>query len=221
MPGPKPNSDTEIVEFHGERFKRYPNSPRLELRRYFTSQGGRRLHRAIWEANYGQIPEGFHVHHKDGDTLNNAPANLECLPPAEHHREHEERVTPERRVRRAEHAARIRPLTKAWHSSPEGLEWHRKHAAVMWDGFEPTTRKCELCGAEYQDHSKCGVARFCSNNCKSEWRRRAGVDDVDRKCSECGAVFRINRYARKLTCSPACASKRISRARSARVRSDR
>jgi len=52
-------------------------------RGYYTCKG-QRLHRAVWEAGHGPIPEGWHVHHRDGDRENNAPANLEALSPAAH-----------------------------------------------------------------------------------------------------------------------------------------
>lgn len=38
------------------------------------------LHRAVWQDVHGPIPEGCHIHHRDGDRSNNALANLEMLP---------------------------------------------------------------------------------------------------------------------------------------------
>ena len=45
---------------------------------------GKRLHRLIYEKHYGKIPEGYHIHHIDGDKLNNEISNLECLTASEH-----------------------------------------------------------------------------------------------------------------------------------------
>ena len=45
---------------------------------YFQRKG-RRLHRAVWEHHNGKIPNGYHVHHKDGDRNNNDISNLELL----------------------------------------------------------------------------------------------------------------------------------------------
>ncbi len=45
-------------------------------------------HRWVWYCSFGVIPEGFHIHHKDGDKLNNRISNLECLSPSEHAKEH-------------------------------------------------------------------------------------------------------------------------------------
>ena len=42
------------------------------------------IHRACWEALHGPIPAGYHIHHADGNTMNNAPENLVCLACSEH-----------------------------------------------------------------------------------------------------------------------------------------
>ena len=60
---------------------------------YFTvnlyTKGGEkrktvRIHRLVYEAFVGDIPKGFHIHHKDGNRQNNRIDNLELLHPAEH-----------------------------------------------------------------------------------------------------------------------------------------
>jgi len=47
------------------------------------------LHRSVYSATYGNIPHGWHVHHKDEDPDNNATGNLVALPMRDHvHRAH-------------------------------------------------------------------------------------------------------------------------------------
>lgn len=46
------------------------------------------LHRYVWEQNYGKIPEGYEIHHKDHDKTNWDIENLELLIAEEHHRKH-------------------------------------------------------------------------------------------------------------------------------------
>jgi hypothetical protein len=41
-------------------------------------------HKKVWEENYGEIPEGYVFHHKDGNKQNNSLDNLEILPKVEH-----------------------------------------------------------------------------------------------------------------------------------------
>lgn len=46
------------------------------------------LHRVLWEDKHGPIPDGFVVHHIDGNRWNNEPENLELLSSAQHSRHH-------------------------------------------------------------------------------------------------------------------------------------
>lgn len=208
----------EIVEFNGVKFRRYPDSKRRSDRVYFTpgiadkQRGTKRLHEEVWIAAYGPIPDGFHIHHRDGNSLNNALANLEAIPVAEHVRHHHAGVaTPAK----AAHLAKIRPLTRKWHSSPEGKEWHRQHAHNSMLAVKPTPHTCETCGNNYMAVPKPGN-RFCSNACKSAWRRQAGLDDEDRHCLICGGTFTVNRYSKKRTCSRRCAGRLQSQTKTSR-----
>ena len=50
---------------------------------------GKYLHRLIYEKYHGiTLPRNIHVHHKDGNKLNNCILNLETMSKAEHHRLH-------------------------------------------------------------------------------------------------------------------------------------
>ena len=46
------------------------------------------LHRLIWECVNGEIPNGYEIHHIDGNKLNNSIHNLELVSIEEHHKEH-------------------------------------------------------------------------------------------------------------------------------------
>ena len=43
-----------------------------------------RIHRLVYENFAGEIPKGYHIHHKDGNKQNNMITNLEALSPKEH-----------------------------------------------------------------------------------------------------------------------------------------
>lgn len=43
-----------------------------------------RIHRLVVEAFIGEIPKGYHVHHKDGNKQNNRVDNLEIIHPKDH-----------------------------------------------------------------------------------------------------------------------------------------
>ena len=45
---------------------------------YLNSSIRKRLHRYVWELHYGEIPEGYHIHHIDFDKSNNDISNFYC-----------------------------------------------------------------------------------------------------------------------------------------------
>jgi len=60
--------------------------------RVWVAPGQRTLeHRAIWEAAYGPIPPGMHIHHRNGDKTDNRLDNLVLASNSEHQHLHVER----------------------------------------------------------------------------------------------------------------------------------
>ncbi|WP_443050569.1 HNH endonuclease signature motif containing protein [Streptomyces sp. H27-D2] len=203
--------NVEAIQFRGITFRRYPNAKGWSERSYYTSggtdraNGVRRLHEEIWMAHHHRsIPSGSHIHHRDGNPLNNTPANLECLTEAEHgnHHAHARRgsCTPESYA----NLERIRPLASAWHRSEAGREWHSEHGRKVWASLAPLPHTCEQCSERYETRSRRGGERFCSGACRAAWRRASGVDDEDRSCERCGASFRVNKYHRTRFCGKSC-----------------
>ena len=50
----------------------------------YAASNGKLLHREVWKHFNGEIPEGYVIHHIDGDPSNNDLANLQMLTRSEH-----------------------------------------------------------------------------------------------------------------------------------------
>lgn len=167
------------IVWNGIPYRRYPESKNRTHRVYFQRSchvryGGKTgfLHRDIWSFyNKRSVPKGYHIHHKDGNTLNNEITNLQLVTPKEH-------ALLEKNYLKwdfKKHLDEVRPLTKKWHGSKEGKEWHIKHGKEMWKTWERIKKKCIVCGTEYETPYP-SRSKYCHPNCKATaLRRRRGI----------------------------------------------
>lgn len=146
----------------------------------YLSRGGKKLHRDVWTAAFGKIPSGCHIHHRDGNVLNNAIENLECLDSTEHlqktmRERHDQgrgsKISDETRRKAAE-----------WHRSEEGRLWHKRHAerSKSWTKWKRVEKNCLVCQKLFNAlERKSGYTQiYCSNNCKAtSYRRRKALGE--------------------------------------------
>jgi hypothetical protein len=217
---------TDSVVFNGITFRRYPLSKRESDRRYYRADGRLRkqgisyLHHEIWKAYHGEIPEGFHVHHKDGNTLNNDISNLELLPGSKHLSQHTTKRWENPTEHQLEVWKEVQDKAKEWHKSEAGREWHKQHAKEIaeHEKAKPKVKLvCAVCGKEYFVTSmRRDMSRFCSNACYAKYRRDSGIDNEDRTCVICGKTFNVNRFSKQKTCgSKECHTKAMLASRAA------
>ena len=173
---------------------------------YLNTTNRKRLHRFVYETEIGEIPEGYQIHHIDHDKSNNTIENLIAVLRSEHasyHGKHRAENYYDEMVKNLNENAR--PKAIEWHKSEKGKEWHKVHYENMKDKLhEKVDLECEQCGDEFNNISR---TRFCSNKCKSRWRRESGVDDEKRECGYCGDGFTINKYSSTKCCSKSCANR--------------
>lgn len=162
----------------------------------------RYLHREIWKDAHGEIPSGCVIHHKDGNQLNNEIENLECKQSFCHASHHGKL-----RKYNPNHLREIVHLAKEWHRSSDGFSWHSKHARDNWKKKVIHTAVCNQCEKIYEAKTlgQRKTDRFCSNKCKSAWRRASGKDDTPHICAECRKDFFCNKYNPRKCCSRSCA----------------
>ncbi len=139
---------------------------------YYYQRKGRRLHRAVWEHHNGEIPEGYHVHHKDGDRSHNSIDNLALMKGHDHLSEHMNMPD------RVEHSKKVIEIAREaackWHGSEEGLKFHSELGKENYAKRKVQTYECTFCGKEFQTKHVYpeGANHFCHQNCKMKYRRR-------------------------------------------------
>jgi len=158
----------------------------------YLSRGGKRLHRDVWKAAFGPIPKGCHIHHRDGNVLNNRLENLECLPAESHLAiSRAGRDTPEG----GWFTERARDRAAEWHSSPEGRLWHKRHAerTKSWTKWKREEKPCAHCGKLHMAlvRKSGNSGKFCSQACKvAAYRDRGKANEYARRYRERKAAER-------------------------------
>lgn len=194
------------IEFDGIKF--YPDKKGYWLGSRKDTNKPVRLHIYVWEHYNGAVPKGYHVHHKDHNPDNNEIENLELIEKHEHLSYHNN--LRDKEWARHNLAEKARPAASEWHKSPEGRAWHSKNAKANAQKIfaDKVTKTCQCCGKEYDvPKVKAEISRFCSPNCKAQWRRDVGLDNIQYPCEVCGTPIWTNKYAKKRFCSDACRAK--------------
>jgi hypothetical protein len=173
--------DTKIIsdtkqEFMGQTYWRCG----LYFQRY-----GKRLHRAVWEAHNGEIPEGWHVHHRDNDRSNNSIENLALMNGTAHLEYHSSMG--DKLPRQRKHMASINNLAKAWHGTEEGWKWHSQHAKETAAKIMPREYVCTYCGVAFMSkgYGRKTGNRFCCPNHRAAYGRMLIYGQ-----SRCGEIYR-------------------------------
>lgn len=194
-------SDGDGILFNGLWFQRDKKTGY-----YLNSTIHERLHRYVYRTCVGEIPEGYDVHHRDHDKTNNDISKLVIMRRSEHLKLHGKELTDEDRQRLRDNMNKnARPAACEWHRSKEGRAWHREHAKFCARMHEKVKKVCKCCSREFiGPHNQ----MFCSNNCKSKWRRNQKIDDVEVTCCICGKTVSINKYQlnkdKQYTCKGSC-----------------
>ena len=210
----KTREKSEIIDYNGIRYYRYPDSKSHGKRCYYTcsnenkKKGYSTLHRDIWRYEHNaEIPKGYDIHHKDGNYLNNDIKNLELITRSEHAKEHWKMQTEEKRIQ-ALHAIknaqkRNKELCKDVNYRKILSERAKKRAEN--NQFDCV---CNVCGKQFISHVE--KAKYCCKECKrvasnklATERRKAYYEK--RQCIVCKKEFLCNRYNKiTQTCSPHC-----------------
>ena len=166
------------------------------------------MHRVVWEFYNTKIPDGYEIHHIDFDRSNNNISNLQLLTVTEHKKLHGNLLTDEQRNwKRTNLIQNAQPKAIEWHKSDAGKELHKTLIAQQRElGVFKHRLTCTNCGKVFIGEKRSKNV-FCSNACKSAYRRKSKTDDVERVCEVCGTPFFANKYKKTKTCSRSCANR--------------
>lgn len=202
----------KTVHYNGVRFIRDDKTGY-----YLNSTIQKRLHRYVYECEIGEIPRGYHIHHIDHDKNNNNIENLVLICPSAHASYHGKMRAETHYDEMIENLnVNARPKASEWHRSEEGRKWHSEMSIETWKKRTYEAYECQNCSNTYKTKDR-GNHKFCSNACKSAWRRKSGVDDEERQCAECGEKFTVNKYYKKIGCTRKCTYKYNARIRQSEV----
>lgn len=190
--------------YNGHKFTRddrtgyFLSTTRIEGKR-------KRLHVYVYECERGlTVPDGWQIHHVDGNKNNNEIENLACIPKHNHLSHHGKQNAIEHPDIIEASLERARDSAKRWHKSAEGHTWHKEHYEKCKDALHQEREYvCEYCGKKF---TATKFSRYCCNYHKSAYRIQAGFDNVKRQCPVCGKMFMKNKYSKTQTCSPKCGS---------------
>ena len=164
------------------------------------------LHRYVWEKHNCKIPDGYEIHHIDGNRANNDISNLQLISVHDHRLLHGANLSDERLERIRENLnENARPKAVEWHKSEKGRAWHKKQYERTKDALhQQIEHECLNCGKVFVGEIK---NKYCSNACKSAYRRKNNIDMVESSCVICGKTFMTNKYRKSNTCSRECRGK--------------
>ncbi len=132
-----------------------------------------RLHRYLYIYYNGEIPEGYEVHHLDGDRSNNDIANLTIWPGIKHKLFHfkQAALNPVNRAKWPE----VRQKGSDAHKRPEMRLKQSVRSKEQWvdrKKADPKSYVCKVCGDEFVSYHT-SEPMFCSKKCKArDFRRR-------------------------------------------------
>lgn len=162
------------------------------------------IHQIVWSHFNGEIPEGFVIHHVDGNPSNNTLGNLQLVTKAEHERIHILNGT------KLEHKKQIFICEMCGHEYLSMANCGSKYCSdkcrnkARFRNAPLITKVCEICGQEFSTKSK--RAKTCSRKCAA--LLRWGDEHTEtRTCPVCGKVFYERAARKKVCCSISCASK--------------
>ena len=161
------------------------------------------LHRYVWEKFNGTIPEGYEVHHIDGNRANNDITNLSCSRMQEHRRGH----FIERMGVKFDGKCLVCGCAIPKDKSGVFCSKRCKQAYARKEKRYMVERVCSVCGKTFLTN-KYREGKTCSPSCRAiQFERDMANEEKESVCVICGKRFHKRGQKKLDVCSPKCAGK--------------
>ena len=161
------------------------------------------LHRLIYSYFYGEIPDGFEVHHKDLNPANNDISNLKLLTKSQHSKIHG-------KIRRKEVKRQCAICGKFFTVPAKSTQKFCSYACAgkAHSKNSKEFRQCKFCGKIFSTGKK-SFRSFCSKSCASKANTVSGKYNAkeSRQCAFCRKIFSVYKSSPQKFCSMNCAGK--------------
>lgn len=135
-------------------------------------------HIMVYESFYGEIPEGYQIHHKDFNNVNNDPNNLECLTINEHMKIHGNNIFEKHRDRIA--SSRKGKTLEQWLGSERAsIIRENMKKAKQKQALEKDVWNENLNGENYTSHYKNGFSNQYPKNSDPTYLDKFFNEEID------------------------------------------
>ena len=164
------------------------------------------LHRAVWTYYFGEIPDGYVVHHIDGDKENNDISNLMLMSKSEHIQLHHTTMKmPQKPSKKTTFKCIVCGKEYEAVNNGRNLYCSLECLAKYRDNtLYAETRNCLFCGKEFVTN-KYSNHKFCSHKCSTDYNSQQGR--FIKTCPICGKEFSTLKNKNRTYCSPECSNK--------------
>lgn len=136
----------------------------LASKRYQKKHGYKALHREIWKSHFGEIPPGYHIHHKDHNPANNDISNLELISRREHAFIH----CSDEKWKKTVTKKRAKKWGASWKKDKKKIAQMKRNTKRSVDLMPIVFFTCLFCEKQAKRRTYRKVNKFCSKKCSSQ-----------------------------------------------------